>query len=240
MNTITPKRDEFLSAVQNGRTIPLHAELDAAAMTPLAALHALRPLGHPVLLESARVNGRTGQYSFVTADPYLIFRSQGDTVDLDWTAAPQGKYGKRASLKRKPLPKLRELMANYRTERVEGLPPFTGGAVGYFSYEFAHQFEKLPRAAKDDLNLPEACFLFVDLVVAFDHIAGKVWVIVTPGRGSRRWASGSPTRTSGEGCTTRQRSGSRMSAAGCPGRAAAIPTGLDRGPAAAGSVSSLS
>ena len=181
MNTITPTRDEFLAAVRNGKVIPLHAELDAAAMIPLSALHALRPLGNPVLLESARVNGRTGRYSFVTADPYLIFQSQGDTVDLNWTVAPQGKYGKRASLKRKPLPKLRELMANYRTERVAGLPPFMGGAVGYFSYEFVHQFEKLPRAALDDLKIPEACFLFVDLVVAFDHISGKAWVIVNPG-----------------------------------------------------------
>ena len=181
MKNITPSREEFLTAVSNGRIIPLHAELDAAAVTPLSAVQDLRPLGHPVLLESARVNGRTGQYSFVTADPYLIFRSQGDTVDLNWTVAPQGKYGKRASLKRKPLPKLRELMANYRTERVEGLPPFTGGAVGFFSYGFVHQIEKLPHTALDDLGTPEACFLFVDLVVAFDHLAGRVWVIVNPG-----------------------------------------------------------
>jgi aminodeoxychorismate synthase component I len=181
MKKTMPSREEFLSAIQTGSIVPLHAELDAGAVTPLSALHALRPLGHPVLLESARVNQRTGQYSFVTADPYLIFRSQGDTVDLNWTVAPEGKYGKRASLKRKPLPKLRELMANYRTARLHGLPPFTGGAVGYFSYEFVHQFEKLPRTALDDLAIPEACFLFVDLVVAFDHIADKAWLIVNPG-----------------------------------------------------------
>jgi len=119
MKKIAPLREEFLTAILKGRTIPLHAELDAALITPLTALRALRQFGHPVLLESARVNERTGRYSFVTADPYLIFRSQGDTVDLDWMAAPQGKYGKRASLKRKPLLKLRELMANYRTARVE-------------------------------------------------------------------------------------------------------------------------
>jgi len=181
MNKIMPPREDFLAAMLSGRIIPLHAELDTAAITPLAALHALRPLGHAVLLESARVSERTGRYSFVTADPYLILRSRDDVVDLNWTVAPEGKYGKRAALKRKPLAKLRELMANYRTERVAGLPPFTGGAVGYFSYDFVHQFEKLPRTALDDLTMPEACFLFMDLVVAFDHIAGKAWVIVNPG-----------------------------------------------------------
>jgi len=178
---IIPSRKEFLRGAEGGSILPLYAELDAALVTPLSALHALRPLGHPVLLESARVNEKTGNYSFVTADPYLVFRSKGDTVELHWTAAPEGKYGKRATLKRKPLPKLRELMANYRTARVEGLPPFTGGAVGMFSYDFVHQFEQLPRTTRDDLALPDAIFLFVDLVVAFDHLANKAWVIVNPG-----------------------------------------------------------
>jgi para-aminobenzoate synthetase component 1 len=178
---IKPLREEFLRDAHAGIIAPLSAELDTARITPLSALHALRPLGHPVLLESARVNERTGRYSYVTADPYLIFRSRGDTVDLHWTVAPKGKYGKRASMKRKPLGKLRELMANYRTVRLDGLPPFTGGAVGFFSYEFVHQFEKLPRNAQDDLGIPEACFLFVDLVAAFDHIANKAWLIVNPG-----------------------------------------------------------
>lgn len=178
---IRPLREEFLRNAQGGSIVPLYAELDPAAITPLSALHALRPLGHPVLLESARENGKTGQYSFVTADPYLVFRSKGETVELHWMAAPEGKYGKRAALKRKPLSKLRELMANYRTARVEGLPPFTGGAVGLFSYDFVHQFELLPRTTLDELAVPDAIFLFVDLVVAFDHLANKAWVIVNPG-----------------------------------------------------------
>ena len=179
--TIKPSREEFLAAARSGSIIPLSIELDPRTLTPFAALQLLRPLGHPVLLESARVNDRTGRYSFVTADPYLVFRSKGDTVDLLWAAAPDGKYGKRASLKRRPLVKLRELMMNYRTVPVDGLPPFTGGAVGFFSYDFVHQFEKLPRNAQDDLGIPESCFLFVDLVVAFDHVADRAWAIVNAG-----------------------------------------------------------
>jgi len=178
---LKPHKEAFLEAAREGRIIPLAAEIDAHAVTPLTALAALRPLGYPVLLESVRVNERTGRYSFVTADPYLIFRSQGDTVDIHWTAAPKGKYGVRASLRRKPLLKLRELMQNYRTERIEGLPPFTGGAVGFFSYDFVRQIEKVPGSAGDDLGIPEACFLFVDLVAAFDHVEQKAWVLVNPG-----------------------------------------------------------
>ncbi len=180
--TIFPDKETFLSAAREGRIIPLAAELDAAAVKPLGALRALRPRGYPVLLESVRRNERIGRYSFVAADPYLAFRSRGDAIELHWMTAPEGKFGKRASLRREPLRKLRELMANYRTERVPGLPPFTGGAVGFFSYDFVHRIERrLPRAAADDLGLPETSFLFVDLIAAFDHLAEKAWVIVNPG-----------------------------------------------------------
>ncbi len=181
MNIVSPSKKEFLERIADGRITPLVVELDMPGLTPLAALDALRPAGYPVLLESARVNDKTGRYSFVTADPYLIFKSRGETVELILPETPAGKYGRRAATKRKPLLKLRELLGNYRTERLPGLPPFTGGAVGFFSYDFVHQFENLPRLAAADLDIPEAYFIFVDLVVAFDHLLGRAWVIVNPG-----------------------------------------------------------
>jgi len=181
MKDIHPSKSEFLREVRKGTILPLAAELDLPGFTPLAALEAVRPLGYPVLLESARVNDKTGRYSFVTADPYLVFRSRGDTVELSLPLTPAGKYGRRASMKRDPIAKLRGLMSNYRTGRVEGLPPFTGGAIGFFSYDFVRRFEKLPARAAADLDIPEAYFIFVDMVIAFDHIMNKAWVIVNPG-----------------------------------------------------------
>jgi aminodeoxychorismate synthase component I len=181
LKDIKPSKHAFFDSLRTGKVLPLYAELDLPDLSPLGALDVVRENGCPVLLESARVNEKTGRYSFVAADPYLIFRSQGDAVELSLPATPKGKFGRRASMNRKPLLKLRELMSNYRTERVDGLPPFTGGAVGFFSYDFVHQFEKLPRTVTVDLDIPESCFVFVDMVVAFDHILNKVWVIANPG-----------------------------------------------------------
>ena len=181
MKLIQPTKAVFLESIKRGTILPLYAEIDQPGLSPLASLEAVQAAGHPVLLESARVNEKAGRYSFVTADPYLIFSSKGDTVDLSLPAKPKGKYGRRASMKRKPLLKLRELMSNYRTERVDGIPPFTGGAVGFFSYDFVHQFEKLPRTVTVDLDIPESYFMFVDMVIAFDHILNKSWIIVNPG-----------------------------------------------------------
>jgi para-aminobenzoate synthetase component 1 len=181
MNISSPTRKEFFEHLHRGSIMPLALEICIPGLAPLTALEALRHDGYPVLLERARINEKIGRYSFVTADPYLIFKSRGDTVELILPKTPEGKYGRRATMQRKPLEKLRELINNYRTVRMPSLPPFTGGAVGYFSYDFAHQFEKLPHHAIADLNLPEACFIFVDLVIAFDHILNKAWIIVNPG-----------------------------------------------------------
>jgi anthranilate/para-aminobenzoate synthase component I len=181
MNTVRPSKNEFLNLARTGAVLPVYAEINIPGLTPCAALEAVRADRYPVLLESARKSEKIGRYSFVTADPYLIFKSYGDEVELNLPAAPAGKYGKRATMKRKPLVKLRELLSNYRTGRVADLPPFAGGAIGFFSYDFVHQFEKLPRTANIDLKIPESYFIFVDMVVAFDHLLNKAWVIVNPG-----------------------------------------------------------
>jgi aminodeoxychorismate synthase component I len=199
MNTVNPQKDEFLRHLLSGTLLPVALEIDAPALTPLAALEALRPLGYPILLESARRNDKIGRYSFASAAPYLIFKSRGETIELILPETPAGKYGKRATMKRKPIVKLRELMNNYRTGRVPGLPPFTGGAVGFFSYDFVHQIEELPRKAADDLDIPEAYFLFVDLVVAFDHVLQKTWAIVNPGAREQELGFRKPERDQWDG-----------------------------------------
>jgi anthranilate/para-aminobenzoate synthase component I len=181
MKKLSPPRNDFLDAVRRDEIVPLHCELSAGGLSPLGVLEVLRPLGFPALLESARVNEKTGRYSFVTADPYLIMSSRGTAVTLRLPAAPPGKFGSRATMQRPPLEKLREVLVNYRTAAVDGLPPFTGGAVGFFSYDFVRHFEDIPKRAVDDLSIPECSFLFVDLVVAFDHVLDKTWIIVNPG-----------------------------------------------------------
>ncbi|HHZ83047.1 MAG TPA: anthranilate synthase component I family protein, partial [Nitrospirales bacterium] len=60
------------------------------------------------------------------------------------------------------------------------LPPFFGGAVGYFSYDFVHHFEDLPRVAADDLQLPDMHLIFVDSVVAIDHVEQQLHLIFAP------------------------------------------------------------
>ena len=76
------------------------------------------------------------------------------------------------------LARLREYFARHNAPRFSGLPPFTGGLVGCFSYDMARQIERLPSTAQDDLGLPVAAFAVADELLVFDLRAGALFVIV--------------------------------------------------------------
>lgn len=126
------------------------------------------------LLESGKGPEQIARYSFIGIDPYLVFSAKGGTVEIE-TA------GKRTLSSRKPLQRLRELVAAYSQENDPDLPPFQGGAMGMFSYDFVQYLEQLPSAAEDDLHVPDAHFFMVDRVVSFDHRQKRCWIIVCPG-----------------------------------------------------------
>jgi anthranilate synthase component I len=142
-------------------------------LTPVKAFERLRGGKYSFLLESASGSVKTGRYSFIGTDPFLIFKSKGRKIEII-------KEGKKTVIDDSPLKNLRELMEQYRTDRIEGLPPFTGGAIGILNYDFVHHFERLPRTTVDDLDLPDAHFIFVDTLVAFDHRYNRAWIITDP------------------------------------------------------------
>jgi len=174
-----PSKEDFLRGIENGVIYPVYAEIPAPGFDPALAFQKLEKNEYSYLFESARPDAKIGRYSFFGSNPYMVFRSKGSNVDII-------RDGKRATLARNPLEKLRELMVNYKVERLPGLPPFTGGCVGILSYDFVHNFEKLPRLAKDDLAIPEAYFMFIDTLAAYDHLEGKLWLIANPGAADRK------------------------------------------------------
>jgi anthranilate synthase component 1 len=71
------------------------------------------------------------------------------------------------------------LLGGQKPARIAGLPPFTSGAVGFFAYDVVRQLERLPELAEDDLGIPDACLMFFDEVLAFDHVRKQIQLIVT-------------------------------------------------------------
>ncbi|MCL4535574.1 MAG: aminodeoxychorismate synthase component I [Bacteroidetes bacterium] len=141
------------------------------ALTPYACFAAFRDASHPVLLDSGIGHERLGRYSYLSADPRLTLRSKGSRVHLSGTAHDQVVSGD-------PFALLQRLLCENRTEAMAGLPPFQGGAVGYFAYELGHHLERLPYRAVDDLHLPEMYLGFYDWVLAHDHQMGRSYLMV--------------------------------------------------------------
>jgi para-aminobenzoate synthetase component 1 len=126
-------------------------------------------LPYPVLLDSPKSGNTPARYSYLAADPFMVVRSKGQRVWVEERSVVEGS----------PFDVLRDLLGRYRIDRVPGLPPFQGGAIGYLAYELAHHLELLPGAAVDGLGLPELNIAFYDWVVAQDGITGKTWAVAT-------------------------------------------------------------
>jgi aminodeoxychorismate synthase component I len=184
----TPARRAYLRL---GATAPVGAWVPLAGRTPRDLLRRLAPAHRPFLLESARTGPGTARYSFLGGDPVLTVRStcNGPVCVRDGDGERELTAG--------PLRALRELLAPWRTIRPPRFPPFIGGFVGLFSYDLARRFERLPVIAADDLGLPEIDLDLVDLGVAVDHVADRLWVTWLPGPRTRGDA---PERVYARGC----------------------------------------
>ncbi|MCU0668477.1 MAG: aminodeoxychorismate synthase component I [Myxococcota bacterium] len=123
------------------------------------------------LLESALVDGRLGRWSFAGAAPCALARSSGDRTEIEPLRAD-------ATLSRRTLPgdpfeALRALVP--RAADVEVAPPFAGGAVGWLGYECAAHVERVAVRGSGGIGVPDAAWLLVDRVLAFDHATGRAF-----------------------------------------------------------------
>jgi anthranilate synthase component 1 len=114
------------------------------------------------LLES-REQGLVHRHSFVGANPRSVrsFHASDRVGPLEYARAWLAKYGRPA---------------------IDGLPPFTGGLVGFIGWDAVHRFEpSVPRTSPDELGFPEATFMDFDTIVAFDHLAKRAWILARAG-----------------------------------------------------------
>ena len=168
-----PTRAEFIEKAKRGNLIPVWREVLADMETPVSAYRKIagdRP--NSFLLESVEGGERLARYSFLGSDPFLIFRSKGDTATI--TEGERTETVALAAGKRDPLHLLKEILARYAYVPSPELPPFVGGAVGMIGYDTVRFFEKLPTLAVDDLGLDDCIFLFTDALLVFDNVKHKV------------------------------------------------------------------
>jgi len=170
---IQPSRKEFLALARNHTLVPVYRTLTADLETPVSAfLRAAWQEPECFLLESVEGGEQVGRYTFIGLNPYKRVVARGREV-----AITENK--KTVRLQGDVFHVLREALSGHTAARLPGLPPFTAGAVGFFAYDAVRQIERLPDLAKDELGVPDACLLFFDEVLAFDHVRKQIWMVVT-------------------------------------------------------------
>ncbi|MFD6860386.1 anthranilate synthase component I [Rhodococcus sp. NPDC060090] len=168
----TTSREQFRLLAAEHRVVPVTRKVLADAETPLSAYRKLaadRP--GTFLLESAE-NGRSwSRWSFIGAG------SPAALTVVDGEAAWFGHVPAGAPAGGNPIDVLDETLALLHTDRIHGLPPLTGGMVGYLGYDIVRHLEKLPSLAADDLQVPEMVMLLATDLAAVDHHEGTIWLI---------------------------------------------------------------
>ncbi len=170
---IQPSHKEFLALAREHTLVPVYRTLTADLETPVSAfLRAAWPQRECFLLESVENGEQVGRYTFIGLEPYKRIVSRGRQI-----AITEDK--KTAIIEGDIFEVLREALSGHKPARLTGLPPFTAGAVGFLAYDAVRQIERLPELAKDELGVPDACLLFFDEVLAFDHVRKQIWLVVT-------------------------------------------------------------
>src|SRR5262245_6532410 len=125
-----PDFDTFQRLAKPGALVPVYREIMADLETPVSAYHKISEnQPYSFLLESVEKADKIGRYSFLGANPSIVFRSRGNDVTLLRGADKQTYQAK------DPLDELRKHLSGYHAVEVDGLPNFHGGAVGYLAYD---------------------------------------------------------------------------------------------------------
>jgi len=167
---LRPDMDGFRGLAGAGSVVPVIWEGVSDLETPISLFAKLRPLGAAYLLESAEQDGRLGRYSFIGLRPFAHLQADAHQVRVRVGDAVELYSGS-------PLPVLRDLLARFVPAAPPGLPPFWGGAVGYFGYELIHHLEQVPRLPDDGSGWPEAEFVLAEQVVVVDHFRHRLLIV---------------------------------------------------------------
>ncbi len=170
---IRPSFEELKKKTGEGTIIPVVKTLLADTETPVSAYLKIRDRStYSFLLESVEGGEKVARYSFLGADPFLIFRSRGASGTVRYLDT-----GKERRFNGDPIGELRGLMEAFKAVDLPGLPRFTGGGVGYFAYDAVRLVERIPDSTRDDYSIDDIFFMFYDTILVFDTIAHTISII---------------------------------------------------------------
>ncbi len=167
----SPVKEQYIRMCGKYNLIPVYREIVADLETPVSVYAKVFKGSCSCLLESVEGSISLSRYSFIGGEPFLTVQARGEEVELL-------SEGKKEVRKQKFSSVLREIINSYQVPEDPELPRFFGGAVGYAGYDSVRLFESLPNHPPDDLDLPDAHYIFPEVVLVFDHYRSRLKIII--------------------------------------------------------------
>lgn len=167
---ITPSSNEIEALAKEYSIIPICKEIYADIITPITLLRKISEISSRYyLLESIEGGEKWARYSFLGFNPIIHITCKNSTVTMEGEE-------KQVIHTDKPFDVLRDLLKQYKAPKLQGMPPFTGGLVGYFSYEMIGYAEPILKLQSSDFN--DFDLMLFDKVIAYDHLKQKISIVV--------------------------------------------------------------
>ena len=170
---IRPDYKEFSRLAREATLVPVVKSISADVLTPVSAFLAIaEDEPDAFLLESVEGGEKIGRYTFLGVRPFLRLESRGSQIRIERGRKVERRTGNIFQV-------IKELLRVHRPAAMEGLPPFTAGAVGYCAYDIVRQLENIGTHAEDDLDVPDCVLMFFDRVLAFDHLRHQIHIVAS-------------------------------------------------------------
>ena len=166
-----PDFKKFCEIAHAYDAVPVTRRLLSDSLTPVSAFRRIDNGGTACLFESVVGGENVGRYSFLATDPQVQIAAFANRVTVTENGVCESFESKN------PLAETRARIDQYNVAQFPGMPPFTGGAVGYAGYDVVRYVEDLPNAPEDDRGLPDMSFAFYDRMLVFDHITKTITVV---------------------------------------------------------------
>jgi anthranilate synthase component I len=179
--TLEPSLERARELAREGNVVPVRARFVDDCETPVSAFLKLRagePDGAPCFLLESAEQGQVGRYSFVGLRPRAVLRWDDGTLS-EWSGeeAAAAEPPSRTEPAPDPYAAVAQRLSEYRPAPVAGLPPFAGGAVGFFGYDLVRTVEPLGPPNPDPLGLPDMALMVTDAMLIFDHLQHELTIL---------------------------------------------------------------
>lgn len=163
-NQLTFKK--FKELAKKHKIVPVFKQVLSDLLTPVAAwAHLCNHSKYGFILESVEKGNNYSRFSYLGIDPKTIIKLENNVTLIETN-------GNQSIIKEPFIEVIDKIQKEYQYKKIEDLPPFTGGLIGYLNYEMVEHFDNIPINSKSELNLPKSLFMLFEDIIIFDHLKG--------------------------------------------------------------------